>query len=266
MKTARGDPRSDLAPASLWWAIHFEGKAMRYAVSLLALLALMMAACGDEDAEREAEARAEIESVRADYEAREANIARAIETAQEWRGKEGVPALDWGDRPPAKWLDVRKNKFDKEANGHVYELTPEGEFNTDAMSLLGLFTDTAWRDTAAGRIGAGEGYLTRGGVRGAFDDFMRVRYLCLVITDEYKAPELGDTTLSTVKFTPGEYRGRALYFDLEDGELIGGREIDVRNSSNIEFKSGVSAESQLKGADNAAAADLRAKIDAIVRA
>ena len=132
---------------------------MRYALTGLALMALLVASCGDDDAERKAEAVAAVDEVREEFEAREAAIAKAVETAVEWRGKEGVPELEWGDRPPVKWFDITKNRYDDAVNGHIYELTEDGEFNTDPMEVLGLFTDTDWRDNAAKNMKA-EGYLT----------------------------------------------------------------------------------------------------------
>ena len=103
-------------------------------------------------------------------------------------------------------------------------------------------------------------------MRADHEDFLRIRYLCLIVRDEYLKPEMGDASLSTVKFTPGRYQGRALCFDLEQGELIGGRVIDVTNSSKIDFKSGIETEARAKGADNAVERDLRDKINEIVRA
>ena len=224
------------------------------------LLALIITACGDEDAERKAEAQAVIDSIRTEYEAREANVQSALKTAGEWRNKPDAPPLDWGERPPAKFLDARNNKLDKEANGRIFELGDDGNFNTDPKTMLGLFIEKKWREDIAKAM-TGEGYLTKGGVRADFEKFKQVRYLCLLLTDSYVAPKIGTGTLFKVNFEAGHWQGRALYFDLEEGKLIGGKKIEVTNAGNIDFKTkGLEAEEQKKAAQNAADSDLRQKV------
>lgn len=226
---------------------------------LLIAAALLLVACGDEDAERKAEAQATIDGLRADFEAREANIAAALKTAGEWRGKDDVPALDWGDRPEPGFMDARHDRIGKGTNGRVFELAQDGKFNTDTKTLFGLFIDTSWRDDITKTM-AGEGYATKGGVEADFEKYTGVRYLCLLLTDEHMEPAIGMSVVRKVKFTPGSWRGRALYFDLEQGELIGGKKIEVVNDSNIDFTTTEDFEKLKEHARNAADDDLRSKI------
>lgn len=226
----------------------------------LLVLTLFITACGDEEAERKAEAQAVIDSIRTEYEAREANIDDALKQAGEWRNKPDVPPLEWGDRPPAKFLDARNNKLDKEANGRIFELADDGTFNTDPKTMLGLFIEKKWRENMAKNM-AGEGYQTKGGVQADFEKFKQVRYLCLLLTDLYVAPKIGTGTLLKVNFEAGHWQGRALYFDLEQGKLIGGKKIEVTNASNIDFTtSGTEADDQKKAAQHAATEDLRKQV------
>ena len=226
---------------------------------LLLTLTLLLVACGDEEADRKAEAQGAIDALRADYDAREANIEAALKTAGEWRGKADVPELNWGERAEPKFMDARRDRIGKGTNGRVFELGDDGKFNTDTKTLFGLFVDTSWRDDITKTM-AGEGYATKGGVEADFEKYTSVRYLCLLLTDEHVEPVIGMSVVRKVKFTPGSWRGRALYFDLEDGKLIGGKRIEVVNDSNIDFKTSSDFEKLKEHARNAADDDLRSKI------
>ncbi|MCA8913157.1 MAG: hypothetical protein KDB82_15760 [Planctomycetes bacterium] len=223
----------------------------------LILIALLLPACGGGD-NKQAEAQAALEAARPEYEARKANIESALKQAAEWQAKDGVPALEWGDRPAPKFLDVRKNKFDKEANARVFELK-DGALNTDALSMLGLFADREWPKRQEEQLDGKA--LTKGAAESALEKYKGVRYLCLLITDDFKEAEFGSGTLFTIKFQPGHWKGRALYFDLEENKLIGGKQIEATNSSKIDFKTkDLKPEEQQKAARQAAEEDLRAQI------
>ncbi|MCA8914783.1 MAG: hypothetical protein KDB90_05175 [Planctomycetes bacterium] len=228
---------------------------------LLAAVGLLFAACGGGE-NKAGEAQAALEAARPDFEARRANITAALKQAAELRDQGhdgGVAAFEWGDRPAAKFLDVRNNKLDKQANGRIFELSAANELSTDPKSMLGLFADVEWparlEETLGGKA------LSKGQVESALEKYLAVRYLCLLVADDFAAAELGTGTLFTVNFKPGHWKGRAFYFDLEQGKLIGGKAFEVRNSDKIDFKTESGAEDvQRKRAAEACTEDLRLQI------
>ena len=122
----------------------------------------------------------------------------------------------------------------------------------DAASRMVLWENAGVAHRRAGDLPAAES---------ALEKYKGVRYLCLLITDDFKEAEFGSGTLFTIKFQPGHWKGRALYFDLEENKLIGGKQIEATNSSKIDFKTkDLKPEEQQKAARQAAEEDLRAQI------
>jgi hypothetical protein len=217
---------------------------------------LLLAACGAEN--KADEAAAALAEATPAFEARRANLELALKEAAALRERPGVPELAWGERPDAKFLDARNNQYDKAANGRVFELAADSTLNTDAATLLGLFIDKEWPARIEARL---KDARNAHAVESALADYLAVRYLCLLVTDDYAAAELGTGTLFTVKMKPGHWRGRAFYFDLEQGKCIGGKTIDVTNSARVEFKTaGFEEAEQRNNAASALHEDLRKQV------
>lgn len=226
-----------------------------------------VASCGDDDADQAAEALAEIENVRAEYDARETNIESVFTQAMELRASKDVKDLAWGERPKANFPDTLKELVLREFNGRIYQVGDDGAINTDPETMFGLSAKTRWRDDMKKAMSA-EGHLTAGMVKGRFEAYQKIRYLCLLVEDKYVEPIVGVPNLSTVKFTAGIWSGRALYFDLTDATFLGAKVIEVRNHKNIDFKYNVNKSSDTsdeikKRALSVAKLNLRAQVIAI---
>jgi hypothetical protein len=221
---------------------------------------LLLAACGGGEDGEFAQTQAAITKAKQELAEREARIEALTKQVRDLRAEPGVPPMQWGKRPAAKFMDARYDKLAKDTNGRIYELDAQGEFNLDPETMLGLFVEIQWR--ASGHEAAdGKGARNAAAVEADMKEYRQVRYICLLVTDEYKAPDAGTASLSRVDFTPGLWRGRAFYLDIDDKKMLGGKEIKVTNPQKLEFESDAQSDAEVqKAALQAAIDDLRKQI------
>lgn len=241
------------------------------ALSLWVCSSLALSACGNDEETRAAAAEAALATRRPAYEARRASIRKVEAEAWGWKGRSGVPPLLMGQREPAQFtLEPITSAPLPGTNGRILEFDQQGSWDAPAGRLL--LNDTTWLRDIDTAMGGKQGALTQGGVERAFQRFDSVRYLCLLVADTLRLPQVrsGSQVVFSLKFDPGLWQGRLLLYDLSTGELLGGRELSVSNSARVDFtvkvKEGSSVAEEERVAQAAFEADLRRNLETAVEA
>lgn len=231
---------------------------MRY---LPLILLLLFGACGGSGDERKAKAAEAWAGVKGDYDARNALILAALKDAPDkLAGALEPPVLPDGPKP--KFETHKVSGHDKTANARIVVLDAD---DTASAKLLALLVDKRWR-ADMDKNAASEGGTTEGGLKADLEQYLAVRYLCVVKTTDYQAPKITDTMLTSVKFEAGQWTGSAALYDLTTGKLLGGASMTARNSESVKFKTeGIDADEQRRLGQVALEADLREQVLALLK-
>lgn len=231
---------------------------MRYVPLILLLL---LGACGGSGEERKEKAAEAWAAVKGEYEARNALIVAALKEAPDKLAGNLEPVV-LGEAPKPKFETHKVSGINKTANARIAVLDAE---DAASSKLLQLLVEKRWR-TDMDKNAANNGGTTEGGLKADLEQYLAVRYLCVVKTTEYTPPKITDTSLFKVKFEAGQWTGTAALYDLTTGKLLGGASMTARNTDSVKFKTeGIDADEQKRLGQVALEVDLREQVLALLK-
>lgn len=226
------------------------------------VLLILLAACGGSGEERKEKAAEAWTSSKPVYEARNALILAALkEVPAKLAGAMDPVVLPEGAKP--KFETHQASVIDKTANARFVVLDAA---DSDSGRLLALLVEKRWRSDMD-KNAASDGGPTEGGLKADMEQYLAIRYLCVLKTADYAAPRITSTSISKVNFEAGQWTGAAALYDLTTGKLLGGAQLTARNSDSVKFKTeGIDADEMRRLGQVALEVDLREQVLALLKA